>query len=232
VLVIEDEPSVRTVVRARLRHHGYRVLEAATAEQGVAQARAHNPDAVILDLGLPDMDGLTVIQAIRAWSAMPILVLSARGREQDKVDALDAGADDYITKPFGDDELAARLRVALRHAARAGAPTESAIVRAGDLSVDLDRRLALRAGEAIRLTPTEYKLIAELAKGGGRVVTQRQLLTAVWGPSHTADAQYLRVYMTQLRKKLEPNPAHPRYIVTDPGVGYRLLVDDPPASGR
>jgi two-component system KDP operon response regulator KdpE len=223
---------VRTVVRERLRRLGYRVLEAETAREGIARARAHNPDAVILDLGLPDMDGLAVIRAIRAWSPMPILVLSARGREQDKVDALDGGADDYITKPYGDDELAARLRVALRHAARAGAPADSVVVHAGDLSIDLDRRLVLRAGQAIRLTPTEYKLIAELAKGGGRVITQRQLLAAVWGPAHAADAQYLRVYMTQLRKKLEPNTAQPRYILTDPGVGYRLLVDEPPPSAR
>jgi two-component system KDP operon response regulator KdpE len=226
VLVIEDELPVRTVIRAQLLKQGYRVLEAETARSGLEFARGYNPDAVILDLGLPDRDGLEVTKAIRAWSSMPIVIVSARGREQDKVDALDAGADDYVTKPFGAGELLARLRVALRHAARAGLPGGVTILRSRDLSVDLDRRIVLRAGEPIYLTPIQYKLLVELMKGGGRVVTQRQLLAAVWGPAHVKDSHYLRVYMGQLRQKLEANPARPEYIVTDPGVGYRVLVDD------
>jgi two-component system KDP operon response regulator KdpE len=225
VLVIEDDLSVRTVVRAKLEKHGYRVLEVGTAAKGLEQARAYVPDAVILDLGLPDADGLEVVKAIRVWSSVPILIVSARGREQDKVNALDAGADDYVTKPFGGDELLARLRVALRHAARAGSPGGASILRAGDLTVDVERRIVVRAGETIHLTPTQWKLLVELMKGAGKVVTQRQLLAAVWGPSHVADVHYLRVYMGQLRQKLEPNPAQPKYILTDAGVGYRVLVD-------
>jgi len=224
--VIEDEVPVRTVIRAKLEKHGYRVVESGTARSGLEYARANNPDAVILDLGLPDMDGLEVTKAIRAWSTMPILIVSARGREQDKVDALDAGADDYVTKPFGIDELLARLRVALRHASRAGAPGGVTVLCAGDLSVDLDRRSVTRAGQAVHLTPTQYKLLVALMKGGGGVVTHRQLLAAVWGPAHVRDTHYLRVYMAQLRQKLETNPARPEYIGTDPGVGYRILVDD------
>ena len=227
VLVIEDEESVRTVIRATLQNHGYRVLEAGTAERGLEHARAYTPDAVILDLGLPDMDGLDVTRAIRAWSPMPILIVSARGREKDKVDARDGGADDYVTKPFGTDELLARLRVALRHAARAGSPGGVGILRAGDLSVDLDRRIVMRAGENVRLTPIQYKLLVELMKADGKVVTHRQLLVAVWGPRHARDTHYLRVYMGQLRQKLEANPAHPAYIVTDPGVGYRIVAEEP-----
>jgi two-component system KDP operon response regulator KdpE len=217
---------VRTVVRAQLEKHGYRVREAETAKVGLEHARAYNPDAIILDLGLPDMDGLELTKAIRSWSSTPILIVSARGREQDKVEALDAGADDYITKPFGPDELLARLRVALRHAARAGSPGGAPVLRARDLSVDLDRRTVLRAGQPVYLTPTQYKLLVELMKGGGKVLTHRQLLAAVWGPAHVSDTHYLRVYMAQLRQKLEANPARPEYIVTDPGVGYRLLVED------
>ena len=227
ILVIEDELSVRTVVRADLEKHDYRVVEADTARVGLEHAHAYNPDAVVLDLGLPDMDGLEVTKAIRAWSPMPILIVSARGREQDKVDALDAGADDYVTKPFGVDELRARLRVALRHAARAGSPGGATILRAGNLSVDLERRIVLRAGQSVQLTPYQYKLLVALMKGGGKVVTHRQLLSAVWGPGHVNDTHYLRVYMGQLRQKLEANPARPEYIATDAGVGYRILGQDP-----
>jgi two-component system KDP operon response regulator KdpE len=226
ILVIDDELSVRTVVRVKLEKHGYRVVEAETATAGLEQARACAPDAVVLDLGLPDMDGLDVTKAIRARSPMPILIVSARGREQDKVDALDAGADDYLTKPFGADELLARLRVALRHAARAACPDDTTVLRAGDLSVDLDRRTVLRAGHAVHLTPIQYTLLVELMKAGGRVVTHRQLLVAARGPAHVSDTQYLRVFMSQLRQKLEPNVARPEYIATDPGVGYRILVRD------
>jgi two-component system KDP operon response regulator KdpE len=226
ILVIEDDRGVRTVIRAKLVKHGYRVLEAETAKEGLEHARAYNPDAVILDLGLPDQDGMEVTRAIRAWSPMPIVVVSARGQESDKVDVLDAGADDYVTKPFGDEELLARLRVALRHAARAGAPSPSLTLKAGDLTVDLGKRVVLRAGQPVHLTPLQYKLLVELMKGGGKVVTQRQLLAAVWGPGHVKDSHYLRIYMGQLRQKLEKNPARPEYIVTDPGVGYRILMDD------
>jgi two-component system KDP operon response regulator KdpE len=226
VLVIEDELSVRRVIRAQFLKQSYRVLEAETARSGLEFARTYNPDAVILDLGLPDLEGLEVTKAIRAWSPMPILIVSARGCEKDKVDALDAGADDYVTKPFGAHELLARLRVALRHAARAGSPGLTTL-HARDLSVDLDSRVVLRAGQPVYLTPKQYKLLVELMKGGGRVVTQRQLLAAVWGPAHVKDSHYLRVYMGQLRQKLEANPARPEYIVTDPGVGYRILVEEP-----
>jgi two-component system KDP operon response regulator KdpE len=226
ILIIDDEVAVRTFIRAQLDKHGYRVIEAETARVGVERARSYNPDAVILDLGLPDLDGLELTKIIRAWSLMPIIIVSARGREQDKVEALDSGADDYVTKPFGPDELLARLRVALRHAARAGSPGGTSVLRVRDLSVDLDRRLVTRAGERIHLTPREYGLLVELMKGGGTVRTHRQLLASVWGPSHVRDTQYLRVYMTLLRQKLEPNRARPEYIVTDPSVGYRMVVDD------
>ena len=217
---------MRTFVRAKLLKHGYRVVEAETARAGLEHARAYNPDAVILDLGLPDLDGLEVTRALRAWCSTPILIVSARGREQDKVDALDAGADDYVTKPFGADELLARLRVALRHAARAGTPGGETILRASDLSVDVERRIVLRAGQVVHLTPIQFKLLVELMKGGGKVVTQRQLLVATWGPAHARDTHYLRVYMGQLRHKLETNAARPKYILTDAGVGYRILGEE------
>ena len=226
ILLIEDELSVRTFVRAKLLKLGYRVVEAETARAGLEHARAYNPDAIILDLGLPDMDGLDVTKSIRGWCSTPILIVSARGREQDKVNALDAGADDYVTKPFGADELLARLRVAFRHAARAGTPGGGALLRASDLSVDLDRRIVTRAGEPVHLTPIQFKLLVELMKGGGKVVTQRQLLLAAWGPAHARDTHYLRIYMGQLRHKLEMNAACPKYIMTDPGVGYRILCED------
>jgi two-component system KDP operon response regulator KdpE len=226
ILVIEDELSVRTVIRTKLQRHGYGVLEADTARVGLEHARAHQPDAIILDLGLPDMDGLELTRIVRSASAVPILVVSARGREQDKVDALDAGADDYVTNPFGADELLARLRVALRNAARAASPDVRAVLQAGDLSVDVDRRLVLRAGHTVHLTPIQYELLVELMKARGKVVTHAQLLTAVWGAEHAMDTHYLRVQMGQLRQKLEANPARPEYIATDPGVGYRVLVED------
>jgi len=217
ILLIEDELPVRTFVRAKLGKHGYRVVEADTGRAGLEHARAYNPDAVILDLGLPDMDGLDVTKSLREWCSTPILIVSARGQEQDKVNALDAGADDYVTKPFGAEELLARLRVALRHAARAATPGGATLLRASDLSVDLDRRIVLRAGEVVHLTPLQFKLLVEL---------MRQLLLAVWGPAHARDAHYLRIYMGQLRHKLEVNAASPKYIMTDPGVGYRILCED------
>jgi two-component system KDP operon response regulator KdpE len=223
VLIIDDEEPIRAVLRAALKRADHVVIEAATAEEGERLARTHGPDVVLLDLGLPDADGLSVILSLRAWTDMPILVLSARGSKLDKIRALDAGADDYVTKPFAPDEVLARLRVALRHAGRAA--SRGTTLRARDLCVDLHRRNVTRAGEPIRLTPTEYKLLVELMKSDGKIVTKRHLLTAVWGPKHARDAQYLHVYMGHLRNKIEPNAARPQYFVTEPGVGYRFIID-------
>jgi two-component system KDP operon response regulator KdpE len=225
VLVVEDEPQMRKFVRIALESHDYRVVEAATGEEAMRQASAYTPDAVLLDLGLPDMDGLEVTRRLREWSAVPIVIISARGQEDSKVRALDGGADDYITKPFGAAELMARLRVALRHAAQSkDAPT--ALVRIGeDVEVDLVKRVVRVRGAEVHLTPIEYKLLTTLAKHAGMVMTHRQLLEQVWGPGHAHQMQYLRVYMTQLRHKLEQQPARPRYLVTEPGIGYRLKVE-------
>jgi two-component system KDP operon response regulator KdpE len=222
VLVIEDEQPIRKFLRISLELEGFEVTETESAATGLGHAIAEIPDAVILDLGLPDMDGLSVIQRLREWSQVPIIVLSARGRESDKIAALDAGADDYLTKPFGVGELLARLRVALRHASRLPATLESQF-RVGDLVVDLGAREVTIAGESIRLTPTEYRLLVVLVNHAGKVVTHRQLLKEVWGPDAVAENQYLRVYMGQLRRKLEREPARPRYLKTEPGVGYRLV---------
>jgi two-component system KDP operon response regulator KdpE len=225
VLVVEDDSQMRKFVRIALESHDYRVVEASTGEEALRQASAYTPDAVLLDLGLPDMDGLAVTQRLREWSAVPILIISARGQEDSKVRALDGGADDYLTKPFGAAELMARMRVALRHAALAR-ETPSAIVRIGDdVEIDLVKRLVHVRGAEVHLTPIEYKLLTALAKHAGMVMTHRQLLEQVWGPGHTHQMQYLRVYMTQLRHKLELHPARPRYLVTEPGVGYRLKVE-------
>jgi two-component system KDP operon response regulator KdpE len=237
VLVVEDEKQMRKLVTISLRANEYEVIEAETAEEGVKQAAAYTPDLVLLDLGLPvdgsarggtsqtrNMDGFSVIKRIREWSTMPIIVISASGQEEKKVRALDEGADDYLTKPFGVDELMARIRVALRHNARG--PDASAVVRIGDeIQVDLAARLVQVRGEEVHLTPIEYKLLTVLAKHAGMVITHRHLLEQVWGPGHAHQMQYLRVYMTQLRHKLEQNPAHPRYLLTEPGVGYRLKIE-------
>jgi len=223
VLLIEDDPQIRRFLRATLSSRGYRLIEATTGEEGVSLAASQRPDLIILDLGLPDIDGLQVAKRIREWAATPILVLSARGQERDKVAALDAGADDYVTKPFGVGEFLARMRVALRHAAGTGAREEDARFEVGELQVDLARRQARRRGEEVHLTPIEYRLLATLVKYAGRVVTHRQLLREVWGPSSETQTQYLRVHMQQLRKKLEDVPANPRYLRTEPGVGYRLV---------
>ncbi len=225
ILVVEDEPQMRKFIRITLSAHAYDVIEAPTAAEGLQQAASYTPDLVLLDLGLPDADGSSVIRRIREWSPMPIIVISARGKEDDKVRALDDGADDYVTKPFGAAELLARIRVAMRHAAR---PAESAtpIVEIGeDIRVDLARRIVLVRGEEVHLTPIEYKLLALLVKHAGMVMTHRQLLDQVWGPGHAHQMQYLRVYMTQLRHKLEREPARPKHLVTEAGVGYRLRVD-------
>jgi two-component system, OmpR family, KDP operon response regulator KdpE len=223
VLVVEDEAQMRTFVRIALESNGYQMLEAPTAAEGIRQARAYSPDVVLLDLGLPDADGSKVTRRIREYSSVPILVISARGNEQSKVEALDDGADDYLTKPFGAAELMARIRVALRKTASREAP---AVVRIGeDIVVDLTRRSVTLRGDEIHLTPIEFKLLAALVRHAGNVQTHHQLLDEVWGPGHENQMQYLRVYMTQLRHKLEREPARPRYLVTETGIGYRLRVD-------
>jgi two-component system KDP operon response regulator KdpE len=225
VLVIEDEAQIRRFLRATLTANGYQLLEATTAQEGLVQAATRQPEIVILDLGLPDLDGLEVTRRLREWTTVPIIVLSARGQEADKVTALDAGADDYLTKPFSVGELLARLRVALRHAARTSQEPGEPIFTVGDLRVDLARRQVYIAEQQVHLTPIEYKLLTTLVRYAGRVVTHRQLLQEGWGPGHTEASHYLRVYMGQLRHKLEADPARPRYLVTEPGVGYRLKTD-------
>jgi two-component system KDP operon response regulator KdpE len=227
VLLVEDEPQMRKFIRIALEAHDYRVIEAATGDEGLRQATSYAPDAVLLDLGLPDGDGLTIAKRLREWSTVPILVISARGQEDVKVRALDGGADDYLTKPFGAAELMARLRVALRHAAQSK-QAPSAIVRIGDdVEIDLVKRIVRVRGEEVHLTPIEYKLLTTLAKHAGMVMTHRQLLEQVWGPGHAHQMQYLRVYMTQLRHKLEKRPARPRHLLTEPGIGYRLKTEPP-----
>ena len=222
VVVIEDEPQIRRFLRTALEAEGCAVAEAATAERGLIEAGTRKPDLVILDLGLPDRDGVEVVRDVRTWSAVPILILSARADETDKVAALDAGADDYLTKPFGIAELQARVRALLRRQARS-LPGEP-IVCFGDVEVDLSLRRVRRAGEEVHLTPIEYRLLAQLITNAGRVLTHQQLLREVWGPGHAEDSHYLRVYMTGLRRKLEANPTLPRYLLTESGVGYRLLL--------
>jgi two-component system, OmpR family, KDP operon response regulator KdpE len=219
VLVVEDEPPVRRFLRAALESHGYRLVEATTIREAEQLAPGHNPDLFLLDLGLPDGDGIDLARRLREWTHAPIIVLSARGREEDKVKALDAGADDYLTKPFGVNELLARMRVALRHA-NAG-PGAEPVFEAGPLRVDLARREVTVEGKEVRLTPTEFRLLALLVRHAGRVLTHRQILKEVWGPA-AAEVHYVRVHMAELRKKIEAEPARPRLLVTEPGVGYRL----------
>lgn len=223
ILVIEDEHPIRKFVRISLESHDYRVRDAGTAAEGLAAATSAPPDAIILDLGLPDRDGLDVIRTLREWSTVPIIVLSARGRESDKIAALDAGADDYLTKPFGVGELLARIRVALRHRSSPPTPAAEAIFTVGGLQVDHIRRTVHLNTEELHLTPTEYRLLTTLVRHAGKVVTHRQLLKEVWGPDSVYENQYLRVYMGQLRRKIEADPARPRYLKTEAGVGYRLL---------
>jgi len=220
VLVIEDEPQMLRFLRPALQGNGYRIVEATDGASGIREAATRAPDAVLLDLGLPDMDGLAVTARLREWSQVPIVVISARGREDDKVAALDAGADDYVTKPFGVRELLARLRAALRRGAHGGAEPTLAI---GDVEIDLEKRRVTKRGEAVHLTPIEYRLITELARNAGKVLTHTHLLRQVWGPGYTQQSHYLRVYMTQLRRKLEDDPARPKFLVTEAGVGYRLV---------
>jgi len=223
ILLVEDDAQIRRFLRAALDAEGYRLQEAVTAEEGSTQAAARQPDLILLDLGLPDRDGLDVIRRVREWGKIPILVLSARGQEKDKIAALDLGADDYVAKPFAVGELLARIRAALRRSTTAAA---ASMVRFGLVEVDLDKRAVRVEGQEVHLTPNEYKLLQVLIQHAGKVLTQRQLLNEVWGPQHTEQAQYLRVYIAQLRRKLERNPARPKHLQTEPGVGYRLVTED------
>jgi two-component system, OmpR family, KDP operon response regulator KdpE len=224
VLAVEDEPEVMRFLRATLPAAGYRVVEAVTGAQALVEAGTRAPDIILLDLGLPDMDGVEVARRIREWSPAPIIVLSARGREPDKIEALDAGADDYLTKPFGVGELLARMRVALRNAARVAASGGETTFAVGALRVDLEGHRAWNGEREVHLTRTEFNLLAALVRRAGRVATHRQLLREVWGPGAT-EAHYVRVYMGQLRHKLEDDPAQPRYLLTEIGVGYRLRAE-------
>jgi two-component system KDP operon response regulator KdpE len=225
ILLIEDEPQMRRFLRITLQSQGYRLVEAETGSDGLLQAASRNPDVVLLDLGLPDIDGLEVTTRLREWTATPIIIISAREQEQDKVKALDAGADDYLTKPFSAGELLARIRVSLRHALRQRAGRQEPVFVLHDLRVDLALRQVFLADREVHLTPIEYKLLITLVRHAGKVITHRQLLHEVWGPAHVNEVQYLRVYMTQLRHKLEADPARPRFLMNEPGIGYRLKFD-------
>jgi two-component system KDP operon response regulator KdpE len=226
ILVVEDDAQIRRFLRAALEADGYRLHECQTAREALAQAAARQPDLILLDLGLPDCDGLEVIRGVRETSAIPIVILSARGQERDKIAALDLGADDYVAKPFAIGELLARVRAALRRSAVfAGANAERS-VRFGPVEVDLENRVVRVDSEDVHLTPNEYKLLQVLLRHPGKVLTHRQLLNEVWGPNHTEQANYLRVYVAQLRRKLEREPARPRYLFTEPGVGYRLVIEE------
>ena len=220
ILVVDDELQIRKLLRVSLSAHGYQVDEAATGEEGIMQTTMLKPDMIILDLGLPDVDGKEVIRRVREWSAVPIIILTARGQEEEKIEALDAGADDYVTKPFSVGELMARMRVSLRRAARA---EDEPVIHCGGLTVDLALRRVSVEGQEVRLTPTEYDIIKVLAQHAGKVLTHKQLLKAVWGSAYNEDTHYIRVYVGQLRRKIEPDPAQPRYIITESGVGYRLM---------
>ena len=224
VLVIDDEPQVRRFLRSSLPPEDYHLLEAESGQSGLSMAASRHPDVILLDLGLPDVDGIEVTRRLREWTTTPIIVLSARGQDEDKVAALDAGADDYLTKPFSLAELLARIRVAGRHAEMRGDKAD-AVVSFGDLRLDLASRVVTLGGTEIRLTPIEYKLLTTLARKAGRVLTYQQLLKDVWGPRYATQKQYLHVYMGHLRSKLERDPARPRFLVTEPGVGYRLKLE-------
>jgi len=224
IAIVEDELPMRRFLRASLEAHRYRVLEAATLAEASLVTTSHSPDVVILDLGLPDGDGIPFITRLREWTRVPVIVVSARGREDDKVRALDAGADDYLTKPFGAQELLARIRVALRHADRA--TTDAPLFTVGALSIDLARRVVTLADHEVHLTPTEYRLLTLLARHAGRVLTHQQILKEVWGPGYASHSHYVRVHMAELRKKIEADPARPTLILTETGVGYRLREPD------
>jgi two-component system KDP operon response regulator KdpE len=225
ILVIEDEPALQKFLRVTLSSQNYHVVEAGNGSDGLRLAVSDQPDLIVLDLGLPDMDGIEVTKRIREWSAIPIIVVSARGKEQDKVAALDVGADDYLTKPFGVGELMARVRVALRHLAAAKQSSGDPVFEVGSLRIDLASREISIDGKIVHLTPNEFRLLAVLVKHAGKVLTHRQLLKEVWGPDSDEQTHYLRVYMNQLRQKLEKDPAQPKYLLTESGVGYRLVIE-------
>ena len=225
ILVVDDEPAIQRAVQINLERHGFQVETADSGQEALRKAFSPPPDLILLDLGLPDMDGLDVIKKVRARASTPIVVLSVRGAEKDKVGALDLGADDYLPKPFGVEELLARIRVALRHAARPGQGAE-AVFHTGDLEVDFEHRRVSVAGREVHLTPTEYELLKALVTRPNRVVTDQMLLRWVWGPQYSSEGHYLHVYVARLRKKLEADPQKPRYLVTEPGVGYRLLAEE------
>ncbi|HTK98179.1 MAG TPA: response regulator [Pseudomonadales bacterium] len=222
VVLIEDEPQIRRLLRTVLPAQGIELFEAENGSKGLVEVGTRRPDVVILDLGLPDIGGVEVVKRLREWTEVPVIILSARTDETDKIAALDAGADDYLTKPFGVGELLARLRVAMRRSARTQDGTQ--VVTVGPVTVDLNARRVERDGAAVHLTPIEYRLLALLVKHAGKVLTHRHLLKEVWGPSHVEDAHYLRIYMAQLRRKLEADATQPRYLITEPGVGYRLAL--------
>ncbi len=223
ILIIEDELPIRRFLKASLSDEGYRISEATSAKEGLRSASSQPPDMIILDLGLPDMDGQEVLQRLREWCSAPIIVLSARDQEQQKIAALDHGADDYVTKPFSVGELLARIRTAMRHSLRSG--SESTVFATGDLKVDLSARMVYRKGEEVHLTPLEYKLLVTMIRHVGKVLTHRFLLREVWGPQDSQENHYLRVFVASLRRKLEADPTRPRHILTEQGVGYRFATD-------
>lgn len=223
ILVVDDEKQIRRMLKAALEGYGYAIAEAASGHEGLSQTSIFHPDVVILDLGLPDMDGTEVIERLREWTRVPVIVLSVREHEDDKIKALDAGADDYVTKPFGMGELLARLRATLRRIARS---ENEPVLAFGELSIDIAHRFVTVRDEEVKLTPTEYEVLKYLAQKAGRVVTHRQLLLAIWGSNYQEQSQYLRVYIGQLRRKIEADPSQPAYIITEPGVGYRLATRD------
>ncbi|MEJ0044939.1 MAG: two-component system response regulator KdpE [Rhodospirillales bacterium] len=229
IVVIEDDPQIRRFLRTGLAAHGHVVHEAETGKQGLIEAATRKPELVILDLGLPDMDGAAVIKALREWTAVPVIVLTARTQEADKVAILDGGADDYLSKPFGLPELLARIRVALRHAAHGAQQGPGGLFAAANITVDLVKRRVCRDGKPVRLTPIEYRLLSTLVKNAGKVMTHRQLLNEVWGPSYVEHSHYLRIYMGSLRRKLEADPARPAIFFTETGTGYRMAGESEPA---
>lgn len=222
IVVIEDDPPIRRFLRTSLSTQGFIVHEAESGKQGIVEAGVRKPDLLILDLGLPDMNGIDVIKAVRSWSAIPIIILSARNGEQQKIDALDAGADDYLTKPFGFGELLARIRVALRHANRAYEQAQNEVFQTSNLQMDLLNRIVKIDNQEVHLTPIQYRLLSVLVKHAGKVLTHQQILKEVWGPSYKENSHYLRIYMSQLRQKLEADPTQPKFLLTESGVGYRL----------
>lgn len=223
ILVIDDEEQIRRLLRVALEGHDYQIDEAISGRDGLRQAATFHPDLIILDLGLPDLSGMEVLQRIREWSQVPIIMLTVQEQESEKIKALDSGADDYITKPFSMGELLARIRVAMRHAAKTD---DEPVIVLGDLSIDLAHRLVAIKGIEVKLTPTEYDILKNLAIHAGRVLTHKQLLCKIWGKEYQKETHYLRIYIGQLRKKIEPDPTQPRYILTEPGVGYRLVGKD------